>query len=462
MFTPINLRGKKTAVLGLGIEGKDLVKFLIKNKAQVTVFDQKPEKEINFEKINKSKIKLITGSNYLTEGFKNYDYLFRSPGVYRYKPELIKAQKEGVVISSAIKLFFDLCPGKIIGVTGTKGKGTTSTIIYKILKKEGRDVFLAGNIGKPYLELLPKLTEKSWIILEMSSFQLIDLHKSPDISVVLNITSDHLDWHRNIKEYIDAKKNIVKHQKSTSFSVVNADHQVSKSFANHSQGKAFFFSTKKAVRGAFVKNNKIYLSTKTNKQLMGDVNKLKLIGKHNWENVTAAICAAKLAGASIKSIKEVIFSFSGLEHRLEKVGKIKNITFYNDSFSTNPEPTIAAVNSFKEPLTLILGGFDKGLNYEKMAKVIAKKKNVKNIILIGQTRKKIKNNLTKAGFKGKTLDLKVSKMKKIIKTAFQITPEDGVVILSPASASFDMFTNYKERGKKFKEEVEKLNITLRK
>src|SRR3990172_9188726 len=206
-------KGKKVAILGFGLEGKDLALYLLGQGVDVSVFDKKNEADIDFAGLDKGKMTLICGENYLKEGLGGFDYVFRSPGVYRYIAEIVEAESRGVKISSAIKLFFEKCPAKIVGVTGTKGKGTTSTLIYEILKEGGYDVYLAGNIGKAYLELLPKLKKESIVVLELSSFQLIDMDVSPHIGVVLNITQDHLDWHKDLKEYVDAKKNIVKFQK---------------------------------------------------------------------------------------------------------------------------------------------------------------------------------------------------------------------------------------------------------
>lgn len=449
-------KNKKVAVLGLGIEGRDLVKFLLKQAAEVTVFDQKDEKEIDFLGIRKDRVDLVCGEDYLSDGLFGFDLVFRSPGVYRYLPEIVEAEERGVKISSAVKLFFDLCPGKIIGVTGTKGKGTTSTLIYKILKASGKDAYLAGNIGKPYLELLPKLNKTSWIILELSSFQLMDLYKSPHIAVVLNITTDHLDWHKNIEEYIEAKTNIVKYQKENNFAVVSLDYKTTKSFTKYTKGKVFYFSKSKKVQGSYVKSGKIISSTKKRDLEVGNTSDLLLRGRHNWENVTAAVCASSLVGADIEIIKKVVFSFKGLEHRLELVGEVSGVSFYNDSFSTNSQPTIAAVNSFSESITLILGGSDKGLDYTEMAKKIAKKKNVATVVLIGEIAIKIKRALKKANYTRRILELGKSSMGKIVQTSIAQTPKGGVVLLSPASASFDMFENYKDRGNQFKNAVKSL------
>ncbi len=449
-------KNKRLAILGFGLEGKDLVRLLMNRSAEITVFDQREKEELDLESVNEEKIQFVCGKAYLSQGLLDFDYIFRSPGVYRFIPEIVEAEKGGVEVSSAMRLFFDLCSGKIIGVTGTKGKGTTSTLIYKILKSSGKNVYLAGNIGEPYLELIPKLNKSSWVVLEISSFQLIDLHESPHISVVLNITSDHLDWHKNRKEYIEAKTNILKYQKKNGFAVLNSDYDISKNFAKHTKGKVFYFSKRRKINGSFVEDNKINLLMGEEKYQIGSTKDLLLRGKHNWENITAAVCASRLAGAKINAIKKAVFSFKGLEHRLELVGKTRGISFYNDSFSTNPQPLIAAINSFDEPITLILGGSDKGLDYTEMAREIAKKKNVERVVLIGQISPKIRNVLKKAKYGREIIFLGKRDMKKIVNICIKETPRGGIVLLSPATASFDMFENYKDRGNQFKQAVKSL------
>lgn len=452
-----SFKDKKVAVLGLGMEGKDLVNFLINKRADVTVYDQKNQQELDFGGVDKRKIKIVCGPDYLANGLVGFDIIYRSPGVYRHLPELNRAKKNKVQISSATRLFFDLCPGKIIGVTGTKGKGTTSTIIYQILKNSGEKVYLAGNIGKPYLELLPKLTKKSWVVLELSSFQLIDLDKSPQISVVLNITVDHLDWHKSIKEYVDAKSNIVKYQTKEDFAVVNFDYSKVKNLERFARGKIFYFSRRHKVKGCYIKDGKIILAINRREIFIGDTNKLLLRGEHNWENITAAVCASRIAGGKIDAIKKTIFNFRGLEHRLELVGKIKGVDFYNDSFATNPQPTIAAINSFTEPLVLIAGGSEKGLNYTELGEIIAQRKNIKGIVLIGQIALKIEKSLKRAKFKGE-LKKRAKSMREAVNQAISLTQPGDVVLLSPASASFDMFKDYEDRGDRFKKAVKSLKL----
>lgn len=455
-------KNKRIAILGFGLEGRDLAKFLMNRGAKITVFDQKEKEELNLEGVNEEKIQFVCGKTYLSRGLLDFEYIFRSPGIYRFLPEIVKAEKRGVKVSSALKLFFDLCSGKIIGVTGTKGKGTTSTLIYKILKSSSKNVYLAGNIGKPCLELIPRLNKSSWVVLEISSFQLIDLHESPHISVVLNITSDHLDWHKNRKEYVEAKTNIVKHQKKNDLAVLSSDYDSSKDFAKYTKGKVFYFSRRRKINGSFVEDNKIKLLIGEEKYQIGNTKDLLLRGEHNWENITAAVCVSRLAGAKINAIKKVVFSFKGLEHRLELVGKIGGMSFYNDSFSTNPQPTIAAINSFDEPITLILGGSDKGLDYIEMAREIARKENVKRVVLIGQISSKIQNVLKKAKYRREILFLGKSNMKKIVRDSIKKTPKGGIILLSPATASFDMFEDYKDRGNQFKQAVKSFKNKHRK
>lgn len=443
----------KIAIIGLGLEGRDVIKYFADKNIEVTVLDRKPVEELDATGIDIKRVKFVTGEDYLAN-LDSCDVVYRSPGVYRYLPELIKAEKSGVKISSATQLFFEQCPGQIIGVTGTKGKGTTSTLIYEILKVAGKDVYLVGNIGKPSLELLPQLTPESYVVMEMSSFQLIDMTKSPQVAVVLNVTVDHLDWHKSREEYVTAKQNLVLHQKPTDLAIVNFDYPTSKNFAKLTKGQVVYFSRfGKPGIGTYVEDGKIIINDVKQKMIVGNTDKLLLRGEHNWENVNAAVSATYFSGVDPKTIAKVVFAFKGLEHRLELVGNWKGVTFYNDSFSTNPQPTMAGVDSFIEPLTLILGGSDKGLDYDELGQYLTKKGNIKNVILIGQIAPVIKSSLEKAKFTGKIIDLGMTTMKEIVQTCVKETVKGGVVLLSPATASFGMFTDYKDRGYQFKKEV---------
>lgn len=444
----MNYNSKKVAIIGLGLEGKDLITYLQDKGAHVTLLDAKPESELDLTDVPDN-LAIRSGESYL-DSLEDFDVVFRSPGVYPLKPELNKARENGVVISSAIKLFFDECPAKIVGVTGTKGKGTTSSLIYDMMKRAKYDVYLAGNIGKPYLSLLSSLRHDSWIVLELSSFQLMDLTRSPHISVVLNISTDHLDWHKDRDEYLEAKRSIVCYQTSDDIKVVNNDYTDSRSFADIGKGRSIFFSTKEQTNGAYVRNDELILSLEDGDVSIGKTSKLLLRGKHNWENITASMAAASAAGVDTYSIKESVFSFKGLEHRLELVREFEGVTFYNDSFATGPDTVRAAANSFSEPLTLILGGFDKGLDYREMANDLAARPET-NVVLIGDISHRIEKDLQNAHFQGQMKNLGKPSMHEIVQTAKQMTPSGGVVVLSPGSSSFDMFASYKERGNQFKE-----------
>ncbi|MCJ7805013.1 UDP-N-acetylmuramoyl-L-alanine--D-glutamate ligase [Patescibacteria group bacterium] len=446
-----NFEQQKIAVLGFGLEGQDLCRFFLKQKAQITVFDQKDKlsgKE--YQNFKKAGIDFKLGKNCL-RNLSGFNFVFRSPGFKRFLPEILAAEKQGAKISSAVKLFFELCPGKIIGVTGTKGKGTTATLIAEILKNDSQPVFLAGNVGQPMLSLLPRIKKRDWVVLELSSFQLQDLNQSPQIAVVLFIASEHLDYHKNTDEYIQEKANIVSHQKQSDFAVLNADDLISSSFASLTPAKIYCFSRQKKVNGAYVQNREIYLF----KEKLGSVDDLQLLGEHNWHNVCAAALASSLAGASLESIKKTIFSFKGLEHRLEYVKTIHNVAFYNDSFSTTPETTIAAIKAFKKPVVLIAGGSEKGSDYRELGKEISCQ-SVKTLILIGQMAERIKKAVLAAGFQGEILFRPSEKMKEIVRLALAKAKPGSIVLLSPACASFDMFKNYKERGEQFKKNAQAL------
>lgn len=411
----MNYKNKKVAILGYGVEGRDAEEFLISRGAVVTILDQKDN------------------PNYLS-GLDRFDIIVRSPGVYPYKKELVEVKEKGIRITTPTHIFFDEFAGHIIGVTGTKGKGTTSTLIFEILKKAKFDVYLGGNIGYPLLKLLPHLNSKSYVVMEMSSFQLIDLPVSPDIAVVLNITSDHMDWHSNQDEYLNAKKNIVKYQRPSDWSVINGEYKSSKDFS-------------KITKASIILFNKKSLDDKYKE-------KLTLRGSHNLENISAAVAVSKILHVNEDIVLKTVRNFKGLEHRLEFVREHNGIKFYNDSFATGPQPTIAAIKSFTENETLILGGSDKGLSYKELGDVINGSKNIKNIILIGEIRTEISKYIDHK--KVNVIDLGLSKMDDIVKKALEMSTSGDVVILSPAAASFDMFKDYKDRGNQFKEEVNKI------
>lgn len=430
----------KIAILGFGAEGKSVLKFLKKSPAfkgaAVSVLDKKLDK------------------NYL-RGLEQYDIVFRSPGVPYNLPEIQRAVKKGVIFSSATKLFFDPpaggFKGQLIGITGTKGKGTTSTLLYKILKACNKDVYLAGNIGKPAIEILPKLNNKSIAILELSSFQLQDLKKSPSIAVVLETFPDHMDAHKNLKEYFESKFSISKYQNKNDKIFYAVDSKYAKLIAQKSKGK------------------KIGVSEKDFKLFKPEI--LKIPGPHNFKNAAMAATVALSLGCPKNKIIKTIKNFKGNEHRLEFVRGIRInqpnqhksavLNFYNDSASTNPQTAAAAVKSFKTPSILIAGGKDKELNYFPLKKAL-KESSVKLVILLGENKGKIakaisgiKNNELKI-VEAKNLKQAVKIAHKTAKSLIHNSHSIIQVIFSPAAASFDMFKDYKDRGNKFKEAVRKL------
>ena len=436
--------GKHIAVLGAGAEGLSSERFLKDCGAAVTVLDEKNDHNA-FANLD------------------SYDLIVRSPGVKLSHAALksVPPQK----ITSQTKLFFDLCPAKIIGVTGTKGKGTTASLIYEMLKAEGKDAYLGGNIGTPPFDFFDKLMKDSWVVLELSSFQLQDLHKSPHIAVVLMIIPEHLgkdtvgtqNYHETLEEYVDAKRNLIRYQTQSDFAVINRDYIASNEFDIHTDAQVYFVSRERSEveQGAFVKDGIVWLRNGESEKKVIAVEHIALLGKHNLENVCAAVVAASLAGVTKESMSEVLRSFTGLEHRLEFVREVNGAKYYDDSFSTTPETAIAAIQSFDSPEILILGGSGKSSDFTELGKVIREAKNIRAIIGIGDEWHRIKEQLS--GIESRMLIIEgADSMEKVVLAASKLAQPGDVVLLSPACASFGMFRNYKERGEQFKKEVAKL------
>ncbi len=444
------LKNKRIVVLGFGVEGKSIASYLLDKGIEVSVYDRKNKSDLEgFEQVEK-KGALYTNSQ---DEISSFDIIIRSPGIRLSEPFLEDARKKDRTITSATKLFFDLTPTKkIIGVTGTKGKGTTSSLIYEILKENGEDVYLGGNIGESPFSFIDNLDQDSWVVLEMSSFQLQDLHKSPHIAVMLMTTNEHLDYHKDVYEYIDAKRNIFRFQGPQDFAIVNQDYPASSESDVEGEAATYKVSRENEVfdQGCFVKDGKMMLKMSGNTKEIFDMENLLLPGKHNWENAAAAVIASLLAGADMRAIIPVLKSFKGLSHRIELAATVRGVRYYDDSFSTTPETTIAAIESFDNPKILILGGSSKNSNFSELGEVISNSSSVKAIIGIGEEWKRIKEDINSDSIE---IIENCSSMEEIIKEASKIAEVGDVVLLSPACASFDMFKNYKDRGEKFKEEV---------
>ncbi len=488
-----HLKNKRVAILGLGMEGEALTQFLDGKAKNIALLDQLSEKELQgraekerdnvlLQILNNKKFEHRFGPSYLNN-LTDFEIIFRSPGIPYLHDKIQQAKEKRVVISSQIKLFFDLCPCPIIGVTGTKGKGTTATLISLMLQSNKvettrpntgldtvkRKVYLAGNIGEPAITLIDKLSRDDIIVLELSSFQLQDLEISPHIAIVLNISVDHLDYHKDKIEYRDAKLNIVRHQNKNNFAIINQDFLTAFEFASQTAAQIYYFSSKDSIdQRAYIKECKmanvkcqmhqgiyeVVLRMGDKEEVVCRSDEIKLLGKHNLENIAAAAAAAKIAGADINSIRSVAKKFSGLPHRLEFVVEINRVKFYNDSFATNPAPTMAAIDSFVLPIHLILGGSSKGADFKKLAQRI-KNSSVESVNLIGVEAQKIAQALKKVNFNRKIHFLS-GNIDQIVKTIFGKAKRGEIILLSPACASFDMFKNYKDRGEQFKRAVIKL------
>ena len=441
----------KIAIIGFGREGKSVLSFLRRTPEfageDIWVLDQKRPEAIP------EGVCLRSGKDYL-KNLSDYDIIFRSPGIRIHLPEIQRAIKDGVRVTSLTKIFFEKCPAKIVGVTGTKGKGTTSTLIYEMLRAGGRKTYVAGNIGLPALDILPKLDKGSWAVLELSSFQLMDLEKSPDVAVALMVTSEHLDWHKDTKEYVEAKANLAKYQSAKDIAILAEDYPSTKSYTPLTKATVYTFSRHHSVRrGTYVKNGAFWFVDGKKREKIAPVEILNIPGEHNWENAAAAITAARAIGIPKDAIKRALARFKGLEHRLEFVREVKGVRYFNDSYSTTPETAEVAIQAFAAPKILILGGSPKGSDFRELGKLISKTKSVKAIVGVGVEWPRIKKHI-KA--KHVTFIEGAKNMAGIMRAVKRVAAKGDVVLLSPACASFGMFKNYSDRGAQFKNAVKAL------
>lgn len=469
-MTLYQLSKKKVGILGYGQEGQALTRFFLSKGLKPEILDNKPKALLPKQALNflaRHKLRTNFGPKALNRLYK-LDVNFRSPGIPFLQPQLVRARKRGLIVSSQTQWFFEHCRAKIIGVTGTKGKGTTASLIYKMIKEEItnhksqiKNVYLTGNIGQMQpLEILDKLQPNDWVVYELSSFQLQDLRRSPHIAVVLMVTSEHLDYHRTTAEYRQAKSAIARFQKAADSALINSDYAASKKIGSLGIGKKIYFSRKRAFgQACFIQNG--YVCLKANN---GGVSKLiktdsvKLLGRHNLENVCAAALAASCAGASLTAIRQTLKNFRGLPHRLEALGERGGISFYDDSYSTAPEAAAAAISALSSnaantpagKIIPILGGSKKQSDFSRLITTIKRTKNLNALILIGQSAPILKKALLqKPKFKGKIL-LGAKTMKRVFKQIKQIARPGDTVVLTPGCASFDMFANCKSRGEQFK------------
>ncbi len=419
----MDLSGKKVALLGFGLENRSILPYLQERGAIITICDKNAALSRDL-----SGIAYRLGPDYLKD-LMDFDLIFRSPGLPFLTPEIQAAKTAGVLVTSQTKLFFEECPAKIIGVTGTKGKGTTAALIYEILKSAQRrqeltgQAYLVGNIGTPAVTILGKARKEDWVIFELSSFQLQDLAKSPQVAVVLAVSQDHLDHHKSLAEYTESKKNIVRFQTASDLAVLNRDSEITKSFTELTAAQVHYFS-KEDIVGP----------------------ERQALARYHLENAAAALTVARLLKLSQKAVSDGLANFKGLPHRLEWVATLADVDYYDDSFATTPEAAIAAVESFRQPVTLIAGGSSKGADFGNLKKAIARS-TVKNIICVGQEGDLLYSLWQDLGINilrgGRT-------MAEIVAQAKNLAKPGEVVLLSPACASFDMFKNASDRGDQFK------------
>ena len=451
------VKGKTVAFIGIGTSNLPLIRQFAEKGARVIACDKK-----DFEALGENGVKakeygaeLVLGENYLSD--IDADIVFRSPGTPFYKEELVRLRENGVVLTSEMEVFFELCPCRAIAVTGSDGKTTTTTIISELLKAAGKTVHLGGNIGKPLLPEIEEIKSEDYAVVELSSFQLISMRRSPDIAVVTNLAPNHLDIHKDMAEYVDSKRNIVLHQSAFSKAVLNLDNEIADSFSENVRGTLAKFSTKQRVfNGAFLDGTKICYSDFGSITEIMDIADIKIPGMHNVENYLAAISA--VWGIVDKEvILKVAREFGGVAHRAEFIREYKGVKYYNDSIASSPTRTaLGTLSLYDEKIIIIAGGYDKHIPYESLGPVINNK--VKTLILLGDTAPKIEKAVKEADNydESQIKIINVTNMEEAVAAAVENSAEGDIVSLSPASASFGLYKNFEERGNHFRNIVNDL------
>lgn len=457
------------AILGYGVEGRAMLEYLLEHGyTNLTICDQS-EKLTGIH----SDVQIRLGENYL-QNLDDFDVVFRSPGISFFRSEIQEIMDSHTVISSMTKYFFEHCRAPIIGVTGTKGKGTTASLITEILRRDGKKVFLGGNIGVPAVSFLDDVVEDSFVVLELSSFQLVDLEISPHIAVVLNVTSDHMDYHSSVEEYHESKYPIMAYQSAANFAVLNQDYPYATEFGTQGEGTKLYVSCKQLmINGAWVADQKVRVidTDDVNFRERGwvdilDVSEIGLVGRHNWENVLPAVTVGKILEIPDAKIAMAVREFHGLPHRLEKVIGTGGIEYYNDSFSTTPESCLAACSAFNDmgkPFYLLAGGSEKGSDFTALGWKLSQMKFLQKVFVMGPSGVRIREALIH-GHETCTEDGTVCRLPvpiehteslreaitKAHEEAAMLGVDGTVILMSPAAASFNEFANYKERGEYFK------------
>lgn len=452
------MKNKKIAFIGTGVTNTNIIKLFLSKDFDVTICDRKSPEQMGelYDELKNLGAKYIMGEKYL-DTLTDFDVVFRSPGMYFNNPALKSAREKGVVITSEMEVFFELCPCKIYAVTGSDGKTTTTTLISEFLSKAGKTVHKGGNIGRALLPIIEEIKEDDVAVVELSSFQLISMRHSPDVAVITNIAPNHLDVHGTMEEYIDSKKNLILHQNAFSKTVLNLDNELTNNLSDIVRGKLVKFSRKSVPQcGAFLNENNVLCYNDYGKITeIVKADEIRIPGIHNVENYLTAITAA-WGEVSIDDIRYVAREFGGVEHRIEFVRELDGVKYYNDSIATSPTRVLAGLNSFNQKLIVIAGGYDKKIPFEPMAETVCNK--VKHLILMGVTAEKIEKAVTESpAYNSENIKIHhVSSMEEAVQKAKEIAVSGDVVTLSPACASFDLYPNFEARGIHYKNIVKDL------
>lgn len=444
------IKNKNVAVVGIGVSNIPLINFLLKLGAKVTAFDRKTKEELGdvFDDFISKGVKLELGENYLNN-LTGFEVVFKTPSMRIDCDALVKVKNEGSYVTSEMEEFVRYCKGKVYAITGSDGKTTTTSIVAKLLETEGYKTWVGGNIGTPLFSMIEEVEDDHMVVLELSSFQLMTMNSPVDVAVVTNLTPNHLDMHKGMKEYIDSKKNIFLYQNENDVLVVNRENDITFSFEKEAKGYVRDFSSKRVIEnGAYYKDGKLYLEG--NEVCKKD--NIIIKGMHNVENYLAAFIATK-DDVKIETMKNVAESFGGVEHRCEFVREINGVKYYNDSIASTPTRTVAGLKAFEKKVILIAGGYDKHVPFEPLAE--DGYPYIKEVIILGATKFKIKEAFEKLKIeKGIEIPtIMVNSLEEAVEVSRKIATEGDVVTLSPACASFDMFPNFAVRGNKFKEIV---------
>ena len=447
-----SVRGKQVAVIGIGVSNRPLLRLLAGAGACLTAYDKKTEEQLGeiAAELRTLGVRLVLGEHYLDslEG----EIVFRTPGLRPDHPALEKARATGATVTSEMEVFFDVCPCMLVAVTGSDGKTTTTTVISEMLKAAGKKVWLGGNIGTPLLDQTGKMSPDDVAVLELSSFQLMSMRKTPHIAVITNLSPNHLDVHKGMEEYVWAKCNIFREQSAQDVLVLNYDNELTRALAPQAPGAVRFFTRQNTVQdGVCLQDGAIEDCGKP----VIRVDDIRIPGVHNVENYMAA-CAALRGIVAPELMEKVAKEFAGVEHRIEFVRELDGVKWYNDSIGSSPSRTMAGLNSFKQKVILIAGGYDKHIPFEPLGEMIPA--HVTDLLLCGVTAEKIEAAVKKAPDyeEGKPAVYHFTKLDDVVCKAREIARPGDIVLFSPACASFDQFPNFMLRGKYFKERVMEL------